>query len=122
MPRVELRFVEHRTFGPGVVFASRVGDAGDLLDVWFVADEKLHLILAEHIADMAKPELSTSQRKALRSARSAYRKSRPRRTRDAANRPRARRPEAKLEWRRTFEFAGREDELAPAEEIEEAAR
>jgi hypothetical protein len=118
----DLRFVEHMVFGAGVVFGERQAVAGNIADVYFIADAKARTILIETLAEYAQsPELSKAQRKAVCAAVAEYRKTHRTRVRQTPDRPRRRRPDTKPEWRRTFEFAGSEDELEPVDEEVSAA-
>lgn len=84
----ELRFVEHQVFGPGCVFASRVADIGDLLDVWFVTDQKVRTMLPAHVTAADSPDKLSRE---LRAAFAAYKKSHRQPVRRTAYLPRLQR-------------------------------
>jgi hypothetical protein len=116
-----LAFVRHEKFGVGAILGEKVTDSGVAVHVWFVDSGRTKTVLAEVLTEATKPELTKEQARSLRHTVAEFKKSRPRRVRKAADKPRARRPDTKPEWRRTSGFDGREDELAPAEETEDAA-
>lgn len=85
----ELHFVKHPVFGQGCVFAERVGDIGDLLDVWFVTDQKLRTMLLAHVTDSDKPDKLSRE---LRAAFSGYKRAhKTGRARQTAGKPKMKR-------------------------------
>ena len=110
----DLKFVEHRAFGPGVVFGSRTTDSGEAADTWFLRDERLRTVLVETLGDLEKPELTPGQRKALRAASAEYRKSHKQRAkRTAVYKPRLKKQFRDRLHKGEFRHVGYGHDLAP---------